>query len=626
MDVREKIILMLVISNFFNKKDLKLKSHFLLLEPLISYILIDKNYHKRNEVMLFFQNFNIDVDIIDSFLEYFKNDNIIMYDEYQDAYRLTLDSEIYKLNTYIIESQDLWNNLKDHSLHIATKNNLKNINTINFNEIFYNFFNNLLDDNDTNNSLTDIDLEIAILIEELRTLNEEKYFYVIEHIMHGIAIIKAISHNKDKNKEFPVIYLDNIFVGNILGWCNNIRHKSSILILQHLQKDGFIIKVHKETLEIIYTAIKKYKKALANHKNIIMGTFYYYLKYLDPNNKYLNINDIPTPLIKENIILRLKEYNIIVNNDELGIKVDYQDAIYNTISSVRNDIYKNTLFDSGEIEIRPSEEQTNYDYIIIKYYEEEIKKNLNSQLGSIKEIFLTYQKAILISLPYKQNECTYSNIMWIKQFFRIIILDNVLSNININTEIFRTIIFEYCNNIMSNELIVKFNDIINNQNISEENKKLLLAYAADVDNWSNLINMDPNEIVEKIKRQNDELEELKEKNIKYEKNIKSLENEINRIKEESKKEKETETKLYNDNIKVLKDEIERIKDENIRKSDNFKIFVGYIIAIFISIASYFLKKVLTVEFNSFVSHIVTSLSISSAVIFHFVIKKVIHKK
>lgn len=564
MEVREKIILMLLLSNFFEEKDNKIKNKFLLLEPLVIYFLQNLEECTKNNFILFLQDFNIDNDIIFSFLDYLTSNNNIKYNKYNDTYKLLSSEEVTKLNSKIILSNTEWQKFVNCAENIIERNNLINIKRNGFDTCFFNFFYFLFYDNNNSNTFSDINLDIAIILEDIKKNygDDNKYYNIIEKVMHGISIVKAISYKKNINNTLPIIYIDNVLLGNIFGWCDNIRYKTVNSIINYLKNSSFKIKIHKETLDVIYTSIQKYLTVKNSNKNIKIGTLYHYFKSPDPKNVFLDINKIPLASIKNRIISKLKSVGIEINKQSLNITVDKSDDLYINIKKIRDDMYlvDNSTIENGEIEIKPSEEQTNYDYKIVKYYSKKID---DMQYNNIDEIFLTYQKAILKSLQYNQNEYIYSNIMWVKQFIKISILDNTISNISINAELYKNLIFDYFNNILSNEVIEKLNNILSNQTISDDDKELLLGYAADTDNWDEIIRLEPNEIIKNIKEQNDKIKSLQNENTEYFNNIIELKNDIKILVEENKKEREE----YNNNLTGLKNNIEILVEENKKEKE-----------------------------------------------------------
>lgn len=555
MLIRDKIILLLILSNFFKEKNQKIKDKFLLLEPLIFYFLQNEKEYNRTDLFNLLKEFYIEDNIINNLLEYFASHKSIDYNRYSDVYKL--NDDIKYLNTMLIKANTDWVEFSSDAKNIIEKNNLVNINNLNFDESFFFYFYNVFDNNIiNNNNNNEINLDISIIIEDMKKKhgNNNKYFNIIENIINGIAIIKSISYVKNENKNIIKIYLDNVFVCNILGWCDNIRHKNSLSIIQYLKNNGFTIRIHRETLELVYINVSKYISAKKKNKNIKVGTLYHYLQSPDPKNDYLNLNQLPLSTIKDNIIKKLKDNYVEIDTDYLDIKIDCFDSLYRNIDSKRQEMYikKQQSIEFGEIEIWPSKEQTDYDYQIIKYYIEKNNKLISSD-SVLDELFLTYQSAILGSLPYNQNEYIYSYIMWIKQFIKISVLDNILHNITSNISLYKGLIFDYFNNILSNEVIEKLHDIINNQNISNDDRKMILGFAADNNHWKDIIINESEEIINSIKKQDDKIEELKKTN-----------KELNCIMNELKEQNENYVLEYNNKITELSD---KLTEQNIKTDE-----------------------------------------------------------
>ena len=649
MLIRDKIILLLILSNFFKEKNQKIKNKFLLLEPLIFYFLQNEKEYNRTDLFNLLKEFYIEDNIINNLLEYFASHKSIDYNRYSDVYKL--NDNIKYLNTMLVKSNTDWVEFSSDAKNIIEKNNLVNINNLNFDESFFFYFYNVFDNNiiNSNNNNNEINLDISIIIEDMKKKhgNNNKYFDIIENIINGIAIIKSVSYVQNENKNIIKIYLDNVFVCNILGWCDNIRHKNSLSIVQYLKNNGFTIRIHRETLELVYVNVSKYLSAKNKNKNIKVGTLYHYLQSPDPKNDYLNLNQLPLSTIKDNIIKKLKDNYVEIDTNYLDIKIDCFDSLYRNIDSKRQEMYrkKQQSIEFGEIEVLPSKEQTDYDYQIIKYYIEKNNKLISSD-SVLDELFLTYQSAILGSLPYNQNEYIYSYIMWVKQFIKISVLDNILCNITSNISLYKGLIFDYFNNILSNEVINKLHNIINNQNISDDDKKMLLGFAADSNHWNDVITLEADEIVENIKNNEKEIDILRKENKKYNDDINKLKNDIEKIKEENEEQKnKREDKYtndiiniknqYNDNINKLKNDIKKIKEENeeqknkledkytndiLNIKNNFKIFVCYTIAAIVIVVSFFTKEILTIEFQDFALYFIRAGSFLFAAVYTIFIK------
>ncbi|ADG71978.1 hypothetical protein [Brachyspira murdochii] len=500
--------------------------------------------YTRANLLNLLKEFYLEDNIINNLLEYFTSHKSIDYNRYNDTYKL--NDNIQYLNTMLVKANTDWIEFSNDAKNIIEKNNLVNINNLNFDESFFFYFYNVFDNNIINNN-DETNLDISLIIEDIKKEHgsNNKYFDIIENIINGIAIIKSISYIQSENKNIVKIYLDNVFVCNILGWCDNIRHKNSLSIIHYLKNNGFVIKIHRETLELVYINVSKYISAKNNNRNIKVGTLYHYLQSPDPKNSYLNVNKLPLSNVKDNIIKKLKDNYIEIDTDYLDIKIDYLDPLYSNIDYKRQLMYrkKQQGIEFGEIEIWPSKEQTDYDYKIIKYYTEKNNKLISSDIV-LDELFLTYQSAIFGSLSYNQNEYIYSYIMWIKQFIKISVLDNILHNITSNISLYKGLIFDYFNNILSNEVIEKLHDIINNQNISNDDRKMILGFAADSNHWKDIIINEPEEIINSIKEQDDKIEELKKIN-------KELNCSMNELKEQN----ENHILEYNNKIIELSGQI-----------------------------------------------------------------------
>lgn len=257
--------------------------------------------YTRANLLNLLKEFYLEDNIINNLLEYFTSHKSIDYNRYNDTYKL--NDNIQYLNTMLVKANTDWIEFSNDAKNIIEKNNLVNINNLNFDESFFFYFYNVFDNNIINNN-DETNLDISLIIEDIKKEHgsNNKYFDIIENIINGIAIIKSISYIQSENKNIVKIYLDNVFVCNILGWCDNIRHKNSLSIIHYLKNNGFVIKIHRETLELVYINVSKYISAKNNNRNIKVGTLYHYLQSPDPKNSYLNVNKLPLSNVKDNII------------------------------------------------------------------------------------------------------------------------------------------------------------------------------------------------------------------------------------------------------------------------------------------------------------------------------------
>lgn len=265
MEYNQIIIYMLVLSDFFkNEIGTDRKENFLLLEPIILDILKISSLSHEDIIEEFNKLKLLNEENIITILASFKAMKIIEHKQDNDSYCLTKNIEdIKNKNEDLIKKKnDDWNRIRNYIINKMDKLNCKNIDSFYLEEHLYNFLISLFDDE--KNEIKDEYIDIMIFLEACIDSEKDgkKSLEFIKDILLGIGIVNSIKikHKESKNGKLPTIYLDNIFIGNLLGWCSNIHFRDCMNIFQQLKNSNFSIKIHEDTFKIIIESMKKYKK------------------------------------------------------------------------------------------------------------------------------------------------------------------------------------------------------------------------------------------------------------------------------------------------------------------------------------------------------------------------------
>lgn len=508
----EKIILnMLLLSEFTKLESNSTDKHrFLLLEPLIIDLLDGEKAKTHKNILDDLDSFKPDNNTIYNLLEKYKDDKII-FNKDQNLYSLEksekVKDKISKYNKKRETKKSEWNTFKNYALRVISKSKHTSINEFNIDEHFFNFYTEILYTNipDMPNRKLfnkDVNIEIGLFLEECHKNENSECFLVMENLLQGIFRTKAVlcGINGLNSGKLPIIYLDNVFMSNLFGWCNNMHYYSCKMIFEQLKSNKFKLKIHNETFDIIIKSIRKCKKMIANKRSISYDTYFHYMKNIEPNNIVFDINKIPLANMNNSLIEKLKEYEIAYDPDELGIDADSNDPKYTEIENARkqiNDAYY------------VSESQTDYDYKIVKNYGTNTSISENT-LSNMKEIFLTYQQAIIKSAYNNSEDITYTPIMSVRKFSKLLLLENSVNNNN-NSKLLQAIIKETYSNDLSKSIIDFLTKVLEDAHISDPDKKLIIAHSLDTDNWGDILTADSiKDILTDLKSKDGQIKQLEE--------------------------------------------------------------------------------------------------------------------
>lgn len=571
---------MLVLAEFFKKKvSSEDKHNFLLIEPLILNILDYEALKTQDNILDALSSFKPSKNTIYNLLEKYTDDRIIIREH--QSYRLVESEEVKKkISMYDkIKEEKVaeWSTFKNHALRIISKSAHTEIDEFTINEYFFKFYIDILyaDIIDDNGCDDNVKRAIGLFLEECQRNKKNQCFSLMEDLLQGLFIAKAVldgATNLDTDK-LPIIYLDNIFMGNLFGWTDNICHCSCTMIFQQLQLSGFKLKIHYETFNSIKESIWKYKNAITQKKDIYAYSYFHYMKHIEPNNSVFNVNNFPSADIHNTLIDELKKYDITVNKRKLEIDINESDDKYHEIDSMRKNI--NHTYHADKY-------QTEYTYLMIKHYE--IITNFDDNtLNNMKEIFLTCQQAI-IKLAYgKLVDATYTPIMSVRKFSKLLLLENSIANSNNNSKLLQAIIKDSYSKYLSNGIIDFVTKVIASTEISDFDKRRMIAFSIDTKNWETILSTDDmNEILIDLNSKDAQIEQLEEtsKKITKERDEKDEEHarELQKTKEAAKKSDETHARILQEShnekdrhyARILKDkdaEHTRILEKTIKERD-----------------------------------------------------------
>lgn len=505
----EKIILnMLVLSEFSKLETNSSDKHvFLMIEPLIIDILDGVETKTHKNILDDLNSFKPDSNTIYNLLEKYKDDKIITHKD-NNLYSLNESEKVKekksKYDKIRTNKKYDWNALNNHALSIISKSEHTKINAFNIAKHFFKFYTHILYTDLISTSIFDksVNIEIGLFLEECAKNENLACFSVMEDLLQGLFRTRAVvcgAKGLDKDN-LPVIYLDNVFIGNLFGWSDNIHHYSCKMIFEQLKLNGFKLKIHYETFDIIRKSIMRYRKMISNGTPILCSTYFHYMKNIEPNNTVFNINNIPLTNMQNALIDKLKEYDIVFNTNELDINIDNLDSKYTEIENTRKQI-NDTYY--------VSEEQTNYDYKIIKNYETNASVVKNT-LNNMNEIFLTYQKVIVKSAYNNFGDTSYTPIMSVRKFSKLLLLENSIDNSN-NSKLLQAIIKDAYSNDLSKTIIDFLTKVFKDAAISDSDKDLLVAHSLDTNNWNDIIVTDSiNDILEDLKSKDEKIKQVED--------------------------------------------------------------------------------------------------------------------
>ena len=617
MDYQERIINILMLSDFYEKQNFD-RGGYLLLEPIIIRLIGDKKNIIRKDLISYISDFILSKDlIIEQILDrFFDLSNLLMYNKKTKCYYLNLsDSKIVnKINEY----NNLYLSHKSDMLEfkIFLENNIDQNISIekDIYEYIYHFFvDSFLYEANTTSNYSNIDKNIANILNECYEKNI-KYISIFKKIIQGIAIIKAMQTYKKSNiimENKPTLYVDNVFISNIFGWCDDMYQENDLLALNILRDEfNFKIAIHEITIDLLLdyvdTAIN-----LPQNKIDITSLFYYirYPNYL--NDNVFNINDYNISDINNAMIERIKEHHKIEIKKGLNyILPEDHKVLYDNVHNFR----KNLNLERGNYR-DINEKQTVYDVTIINRHSKLDRTKINS-LQNMDEIFLTHQRAIINNTIYKPKYNLYNPIMNIKLFINLLLVETIINNIKQSNELLNIIVINYYSKILSSEFVYFINKTINDTNISDKDKKELLSLIVDKDRKNMVIKYgsDHLEILEKIKNDRNDLNEkinLTEKALE-EKN-KALEEKDKALKEKDKVLKEKDMIIFRNQLEEEHKQ-KRIRINNIRKCIKIKNILLIIIPIiiflilFIIFRSYILNIVSIILSNKFIVRLISYFS------------------
>ena len=623
MEYYQIIIYMLALSEFFkNNIGSDRKDTFLLLEPIIIDIL--KSSPLSYEYII--QELNklklLNEENIITILGSFKSMKIIEHNQDNDSYCLAKNMEYIKnRNEKLIgNKKDGWNRIRNYIINKMDKLNCKNIDTFYLEEHLYNFLISLFEDE--KNEIKDEDIDIMIFLEACIDSEKDgkKSLEFIKDILLGIGIVNSvkIEHKELKKDKLPTIYLDNIFIGNLLGWCSNIHFRDCMNIFQQLKNSKLSIKIHKDTFNIIIESMKKYKNMRNNKKEIKVNSFFHFMQFCDKNNKQmLNVDTVNTNLFYDTLKNKLKELDINVDT-KINVNIDKSDELYSNIEKSRKEIKERK--EKIEIFYDLPEEQTNYDYLILRNYHE--YSNKEDLICDIPEIFLTYQQTILKLVLYDADIRTYNPIMHVKRFATLLLIENIILNINDNSKLLEYVLYNSYSDLLTEKLLQLLKNVHEDKKINTDDAKKIISNiscATCIDSDRNieiLKNEDENKIVSNIIKYKDkyrkkviEVEEANKKiedaniekeKIREEKEKSDIENE--KLKEAKEKSDAEKNKVLKENERLIKEKETRNKIDKYRdifrasrerkiKRRNIKrknIICLIVISILISVVIYYL--------------------------------------
>lgn len=550
MNYEERLINVLMLSSFYKEKPNKERFKYLLLEPIII-ISIDnaKEISKQELIEYINELFDYKTNVSEKIVDYFHHSsNSLKYNKSNKSYSLNiLNNEINnKLNEYRYIYLSNQNKIKELKSFILDKINKELSLEEDILESLYKFFMKsfTVNDKDTPLSYSDIDKNIANVLSECYE-KRESYIDIFKNIVKGMAILKSIQNYKNSNfidDKKPIIYLDNIFISNIFGWCEYIYFDSALLILETLKEFKFDIAIHEITIDLILEHINNARNIPAN--SVDMKSSFYYMVHFDySNKKVVDIMSCPLQNIQNIVIRKIEENNIKIKKGMHLIDIETNKELCEKIHRFR----KNLNEQKGDYR-NIKDKQTLYDATIIKCFNKNDRTKIN-KLSNMQEIFLTYQRAIINNTAFKTDYTLYNPIMNVNAFMNLLLLETIISNISnikLNENLINIFIINSYSPILSSEFTNFMNKILSETSFNEEEKDELLALINDKDikhfiiqNGSdhkktlNCIREKEREKYRKIEEANKKIEETNIENEKIRKDKEKSEAEKNKVLKEN---------------------------------------------------------------------------------------------
>lgn len=554
MNYEERLINVLMLSSFYKEKPNKERFKYLLLEPIII-ISIDnaKEISKQEMIEYINELFDYKTNVSEKIVDYFHHSsNSLKYNKSNKSYSLNiLNNEINnKLNEYRYIYLSNQNKIKELKSFILDKINKELSLEEDILESLYKFFMKsfTVNDKDTPLSYSDIDKNIANVLSECYE-KRESYIDIFKNIVKGMAILKSIQNYKNSNfidDKKPIIYLDNIFISNIFGWCEYIYFDSALLILETLKEFKFDIAIHEITIDLILEHINNARNIPAN--SVDMKSSFYYMVHFDySNKKVVDIMSCPLQNIQNIVIRKIEENNIKIKKGMHLIDIETNKELCEKIHRFR----KNLNEQKGDYR-NIKDKQTLYDATIIKCFNKNDRTKIN-KLSNMQEIFLTYQRAIINNTAFKTDYTLYNPIMNVNAFMNLLLLETIISNIS-NIKLIDIFIINSYSPILSSEFMNFINKTLSETSFNEEEKDELLALINDKDRKHFIIEngIDHKKTLTYIReREKEKDKKIEETNKKVEET--NIENEkIRKDKEKSESEKNKVLKENERLINIIK--------------------------------------------------------------------------
>lgn len=554
MNYEERLINVLMLSSFYKEKPNKERFKYLLLEPIII-ISIDnaKEISKQELIEYINELFDYKTNVSEKIVDYFHHSsNSLKYNKSNKSYSLNiLNNEINnKLNEYRYIYLSNQNKIKELKSFILDKINKELSLEEDILESLYKFFMKsfTVNDKDTPLSYSDIDKNIANVLSECYE-KRESYIDIFKNIVKGMAILKSIQNYKNSNfidDKKPIIYLDNIFISNIFGWCEYIYFDSALLILETLKEFKFDIAIHEITIDLILEHINNARNIPAN--SVDMKSSFYYMVHFDySNKKVVDIMSCPLQNIQNIVIRKIEENNIKIKKGMHLIDIETNKELCEKIHRFR----KNLNEQKGDYR-NIKDKQTLYDATIIKCFNKNDRTKIN-KLSNMQEIFLTYQRAIINNTAFKTDYTLYNPIMNVNAFMNLLLLETIISNIS-NIKLIDIFIINSYSPILSSEFMNFINKTLSETSFNEEEKDELLALINDKDRKHFIIEngIDHKKTLTYIReREKEKDKKIEETNKKVEET--NIENEkIRKDKEKSESEKNKVLKENERLINIIK--------------------------------------------------------------------------
>ena len=555
MNYKERLINVLMLSSFYKEKLNKERVKYLLLEPIIIMAIDNLKEIPKQELIKYLNElFDYKTNVSEKIVDYFHHSShSLKYNKSNKSYSLNIlnNNEINnKLNEYRYIYLSNQNKIKELKSFILDKINKELSLEEDILESLYKFFMKsfTVNDKDTPLSYSDIDKNIANVLSECYE-KRESYIDIFKNIVKGMAILKSIQNYKNSNfidDKKPIIYLDNIFISNIFGWCEYIYFDSALLILETLKEFKFDIAIHEITIDLILEHINNARNIPAN--SVDMKSSFYYMVHFDySNKKVVDIMSCPLQNIQNIVIRKIEENNIKIKKGMHLIDIETNKELCEKIHRFR----KNLNEQKGDYR-NIKDKQTLYDATIIKCFNKNDRTKIN-KLSNMQEIFLTYQRAIINNTAFKTDYTLYNPIMNVNAFMNLLLLETIISNIS-NIKLIDIFIINSYSPILSSEFMNFINKTLSETSFNEEEKDELLALINDKDRKHFIIEngIDHKKTLTYIReREKEKDKKIEETNKKVEET--NIENEkIRKDKEKSESEKNKVLKENERLINIIK--------------------------------------------------------------------------